>query len=662
MARRRHAMNPAKLRADAEALERQETGARSRPRLAMRPRPAVVLLNLLAVTLLSVSFAPFDGWFLAYVALVPWVLALDCGCSRRWEVFWAWMGGLLFWAAGLYWLWWITLVGYAALVVYLSAYWLLAAVVVRAAMRRRLPMWLVLPVVWTALEYARAYVISGFPWFFLAHSQWSRTVLIQVADLTGQYGVSFFVAMVNGAVVDVLASPLLALRPQGRRLTGRAMAAVAAVLVATGGLLGYGWWRLAEYERRTSPGPVVGIVQHAFPISLSGRGATGEKILADHVASTRNLFGAGCDLVLWPETMLPRGLNPDLLDVDPAVLPADELRSLAEHLFGPDARKYDEPILRSAMQRYVHGLVLPGGARQEGLRDDAEEMAELSRKLGCPILAGGATVHRNLAPVGDADRWVTRNSALWFGDDWRASAVYSKTHLVPFSEYVPFKKSWPALHKALRWFVPPVMDQLDPGRIAAPFALAREGKSWRLASPICYEGTFARVCRRMVVSDGAKRVDILANLSNDGWFVYHVGDGPYRGSTEHPQHLAQYCFRAVENRVPVLRAVNTGISASIDSCGRIRSAVEFRFDDYRKRSMVVGTLLLDGGPGEEDARALLHGPQVLVDSRISVYSLAGDVFAMAVSVAALGLAAVLLWRRAPANRPTVAQQPENDSR
>ena len=87
-------------------------------------------------------------------------------------------------------------------------------------------MYLLLPVVWVALEYVRAYVLSGFPWFYLAQTQYRQVRLIQIADLTGQYGVSFAVAMVNGALADILAGPLFARRrggaairaaPSGRR-------------------------------------------------------------------------------------------------------------------------------------------------------------------------------------------------------------------------------------------------------------------------------------------------------------------------------------------------------------------------------------------------------------------------------------------------------------
>lgn len=605
----------------------------------VRRGATALLLCLLSVLLLTLSFAPFDCWYLAYIALVPWTIALASSRTGRWPIVAAWFSGLVFWAVNLYWLTWITGVGYVALLVFLSLYWLLAAVVVRAALRRDWPTWVVLPVVWTALEYLRAYVISGFPWFFLAHTQYRLPAILQVADFAGAYGVTFFVGMVNGAIADVLTAPLFVRRVRGAALRPSVIAGPVVTAVVTVGVLGYGFWRLGHAP--DGPELRIGVVQEAFPIHLGGRDASPEEIFETHRRASERFEGADCDLILWPETMLPSGLNPEVLQADLDEMETDSLRSLATHFLGPGQVRDLGAARLGMFLRLILGVEGQGGrADLKTRREYAEQMGELSRELGCPILAGGATLHRNRRPIAPDDQWVRRNSALWFDGSWRASAIYSKMHLVPFSEYVPFKYSALWLHRALRWFVPEVMSQLDPGPRRTLFALEHDGgEPVRIAAPICYEGTFARVCRRMVVRDGRKRADLLANLSNDGWFVHRGGpDEPWRGSTEHAQHLAAYCFRAVENRVPVVRSVNTGISASIDSSGRI--AAELARDG--KRTMVSGTLLL--GAGEADARSQ-RGPPVLVDRRVSVYSLAGDVFALVVSAAAVVLALRLLHLR-----------------
>jgi apolipoprotein N-acyltransferase len=185
------------------------------------------------------------------------------------------------------------------------------------------------------------------------------------------------------------------------------------------------------------------------------------------------------------------------------------------------------------------------------------------------------------------------------------------------------------------------MDQLEPGKSITRFSLAYKdadgrAQSVRIATPICYEGVFDRVCRAMVMQDGRKQVDVLANLSNDGWFVRGR-----QGTTEQPQHLSQYVFRAIESRVPVVRAVNTGISASIDSQGRILADVR----QYDMRVMAAGTLILDGKLGSDGQYLPAHGPRVLVDSRVSVYSQVGDVFAQVVSLGAIVLVGWMLWKR-----------------
>jgi apolipoprotein N-acyltransferase len=590
----------------------------------MRRRLGIILLCLLTVVLLTICFAPFDQWYLAYVALVPWLTALGAPTSRREAVLWGTLTGTVFWAANLYWLCWITLVGYAALVVYLSAYWLAASLLLRSARRRDWPMWIVLPVVWVALEYVRAHGLSGFPWFFLAHSQYRQVRLIQVADVTGVYGVSFLVAMVNGAVADLLAwAPFVPGRAI-RRLRRRAVAGAAASVLAAGGLLGYGTWRLSQDTRR--PGPVVALVQEAFPVSLHQHKDSEGMILRSYLDLAQQLRSevqGRLNLVGLPESTMPAGANAEFLSLDPNRFPGIEDR-----------------------QREVRRLLAGGAGGETGDRKPEQSVAALSASLGCPILAGGTTVHRNARPLGPWDRWLFKNSVLCFDGSADSPTVYSKVHLVPFSEYVPFKHDWLWLHRALRRFVPAVMVQLTPGERFTTLALSGAGpagrsQTWRLAMPICYEGTFARVCRRMVYRGGRKRADVLVNLSNDGWFVWRG-----RASTEHAQHLAHYCFRAVENRVPVLRAVNTGITASIDSAGR-RVAVLRR---HGRATMVNGVLLLDGRRAADPEQAVQHGPVVLVDRRRSLYSLVGDAFAMVVSLLGAGLAVWVIVRRAPASK------------
>jgi apolipoprotein N-acyltransferase len=126
-------------------------------------------------------------------------------------------------------------------------------------------------------------------------------------------------------------------------------------------------------------------------------------------------------------------------------------------------------------------------------------------------------------------------------------SVYDKIHLVPYGEYVPLKRIFPFIKKltaGIGDFIP----GKEPVVMETPFA--------RIGNLICYEIIFPGLVRKFT-HNGA---DLLVTITNDAWF----------GRTSAPyQHFSMAVFRAVENRVPVIRAANTGISGFIDSKGRI---------------------------------------------------------------------------------------------
>lgn len=141
------------------------------------------------------------------------------------------------------------------------------------------------------------------------------------------------------------------------------------------------------------------------------------------------------------------------------------------------------------------------------------------------------------------------NRAYLLTTDGRTSS-YDKVHLVPFGEYVPLK--------SILFFVDRLVagaGDFEPGRDIAP--LRDRGLS--IGPLICFEATFPELARTQV----KKGAQILVNLTNDAWF----------GTTSAPyQHLAMAVLRAVENRRPLIRAANTGISAFIGPSGKIEAS------------------------------------------------------------------------------------------
>jgi len=461
--------------------------------------------------LLWLAFFPLNFGPLAWVALVPLLTLVRSPAPTRWVYAGAWAGGLAFFFPALAWMRVADdtmVLGWIALAVYCSWYVPLALLLLRRIQRRlELPLAISVPVVWTALEWVRGWLITGFPWYYLAHSQHEWLALIQVADVGGTLAVSFLVAAVNGALADAVTRGLRVAWPS---------AVAAAVLVA--GAVVYGSGRL---EGNFTAGPRVALVQTNISQDLRN-GAWQSQSAAESAAFTiaqqlTELLDRAAaerpDLVILPETSFPvrvtlaePGLRDDELD-------ADERRRV---------------------------------------RRDREDLAQAARRAGTAVLLGVGTtvVGRPGAPLRDF------NSALLVRADGTLGPRYDKIHRVPFGEYVPLEAYAPWLQR-----LTPYQDfkyGIDAGGSATRFDVSSGAREYRFGALICYEDSDAHLAREYVGT--VPPVDFLVNISNDGWF---------RSSAEHEQHLAVCRFRAVENRRPVVRAVNMGISAVIDGDGRV---------------------------------------------------------------------------------------------
>jgi apolipoprotein N-acyltransferase len=145
-----------------------------------------------------------------------------------------------------------------------------------------------------------------------------------------------------------------------------------------------------------------------------------------------------------------------------------------------------------------------------------------------------------------------RNRAYLLGPGGQVAGWQDKQQLVPFGEFVPFKR--------LLFFARPLVQAVgnfEPGE--RPEVLSVPGG--RFGTLVCYEVIFPDLVRRFAV-EGA---DFLVNITNDAW---------YERSAASSQQFANLVFRAVENRRPIARSANTGISGFVDAHGRIISASE----------------------------------------------------------------------------------------
>lgn len=231
-------------------------------------------------------------------------------------------------------------------------------------------------------------------------------------------------------------------------------------------------------------------------------------------------------------------------------------------------------------------------------------VSDVARRAGAPLLVGGAGGDK-FAPARDGLRPYS-NSEFLLTSAGELQGQYDKIRLTPFNEEVPLQGlvAWP------HW-ISGVEKGFVPG---ARYTLFRVGAA-RFGSPICWENAFPDVFRRFV-DEGA---NLMVSVTNEGVF----------GDTSGPrQTLAMNVFRAVENRVTVVRAATTGVSAFIDANGAIVARVT---DAQGGDLFVPGFLVRD----------------VTLAEKKTFYTRFGDVFAVSLGAAAVLLALLASRRRGP---------------
>ena len=440
--------------------------------------------------LLASAFPTMDWEPLAWFGFVPLLYAIR-GRSPARAFRLGWLTGFVFYLATTYWVGYtirhytslpmpivigIVVIMAAALACYHGAF---AAGLSLFQQGGRDVVWLA-PALWVTLEWLRGWFFIGFPWGALGYSQYRFHDLVQIAEVTGVYGVSAVLVLFNVVVAEVL-------HERGRDVR-RLLPGLVTVTVLLVVLPALGRWRVATLAHDPIKGSMkIGLAQGNVEQDRKWDPSFQDETMSRYRELTLAAARGGARLVVWPETAAP--------------------------FF------FQEPSERR------------------------RDVLDLAAEAGTPLVIGTPAFRRT--PGGELEQ---RNRAYLISPTREELGHYDKMELVPFGEYVPFRK--------VLFFVDQVVTAvaiLGAGEQTTVFSIP-EG---RFGVLICYEGIFPALTRRFV--DGG--ADFLVNITNDAWY----------GRTSAPhQHLVQASFRAIENRVPLVRAANTGISAVIDPDGRIR--------------------------------------------------------------------------------------------
>lgn len=439
--------------------------------------------------LLFLSFPKYGSGIIAWIAFIPLFYSLKNAAYKD-GVLAGFGAGFVFYIGIIYWIIHVVVkygyqplyVGVAAMILlafYLSLYIALFGLGIVFSNKKGLPLYVSAPSIWICLEYAKSQLFTGFPWENLGYSQYANYYLVQLADITGVYGISFVIVFINALLFEALSNSgnrrvLIRLAVSGCIIMG---------LVYSYGLLRVNHVQKAESEAKSMK---VLLVQGNIEQDVKWN----PRYQLETVSIYRNLslkHGQQPGLIVWPETATP--------------------------FFFQDINDLNREVLR---------------------------VASSSRSW---LLFGSPSYTK------DSQGMAIYNSAFLLSPEGTIEGKYDKMHLVPFGEYVPLRQFLPFIGKLVVGvgdfqtgigYIPLKMESHKPGVL------------------ICYEGILPEA------AGAYKRAgaDLLINITNDAWFG--MTSAPY-------QHLSMTTFRAIENRMYLVRAANTGISAIIDPKGKVLS-------------------------------------------------------------------------------------------
>ncbi len=459
--------------------------------------------------ILNSAWARHLGW-IPFFAMTPLAWVLLCAplpearfARARAAFFLGWIAGVMFFGATLFWISSVAWEGVVLLPPFLALYFgcwaLFIVMVVRplffdeekkdASSWRSLGAVMLSAAAWVGVEWLRGTLFTGFGWNSFGVSFYHNISLLQFVDITGVAGLSFL-----GVMTGCMTAVAIERHRQWRKKIEPLLKSpwhfhgdVSLVLGLVIAALMYGAWELSAPLPLQEPLSVAA-VQGNIPQNHKWDAAFEEEIMKVYEQETQVALQAHPDLVVWPEAATPRPL-----------LNEEKIFSRVSQLF---------------QDRHADLLT-------------------------------GSDFHDEENPS------CYYNAAVLLSSSNKAPQVYAKIHLVPFGEYIPFRKTFPLFEWIIGDRVPG-----DFTRGPGPKVLQLSTKPIGIAPLICFEDTLGDLVRRFALS----RAQLLITLTNDGWFGHTIAS---------QQHAMNALFRAAETKLPLLRVANTGVTCVIDRCGRM---------------------------------------------------------------------------------------------
>jgi len=366
-------------------------------------------------------------------------------------------------------------------------------------------------VIWLAYEYLRTKGFLGYSYGITGYSQWRVIPLIQIASVTGVWGVSalvtfpsFWLAQAfNNLKLPDFNNSLISFFRKEKISAVLWFAALASTLV-------FGFINMKDFS--SCPNAPIALIQHNTDPWEAAKAPSAWQVTQGYRKDLEKLIRLSDEallsapkplLVVWPET---------------AFIP----------------RIYWHTTYRDDQNTWLI----------------VKDLLEYLSSKDVPFLIGNDDGRKDSAknPNANEKHRIDYNAALLF-EQGVNTAVYRKLHLVPFTEHFPYKKQFPSIYK---WLEKADTHFWEKGDEETVFSI----QGFTFSAPICFEDTFGYLSTKFV----RKGAGILVNISNDAWS---------NSLPSQYQHLAMAVFRSVENYRPMVRATSSGQTCAIDPNGRI---------------------------------------------------------------------------------------------
>ena len=422
------------------------------------------IMLAISAALMGCAFENINLDIFVWIAFIPFLAVISKKTPK--DAFKAgFVAGMIFYLITIYWLVYtishygkinvvLSFAIFLLLVLYLALFFASFAFLYRY-LKTRVDTLFLAPIIWVALEYLRTYLLSGFPWVLLGYSVYKRPMLTQFADITGVYGQSFLIVLVNAVFYSMYE---YFKGNMGRKRIREASFAYAII----GLVVFYGVTTLKDGIKEPAKTVKVALTQGNIDQDIKWNTSYRRKTMelyTDLSFSAIKKINDGSakgappipTLVVWPETAAP--------------------------FYMQSEKNYRDELLGIAKDANTH------------------------------ILTGGLAFEITPEQDEDDDDYLLYNSAYLISPEKGILGRYDKNHLVPFGEYVPLSKILFFVNKLTQG-----IGDFDSGSDETVLTMNDSGIG--LGTLICYEAIFPNLARNFA-KNGA---NILVNITNDAWF------------------------------------------------------------------------------------------------------------------------------------------------